>query len=132
MESCVDRYEGNRAYQWAIVLAETREIIGSISAVKINDNTNAVTMGYRVGRAWWHLGITTEALALVIRFFFKEAGANRIEAYQNTRNPRSGGVMRKRGMTYEGTLRKAGRDSSGACDVCCYSILAEEYLGGVV
>ena len=44
----------------------------------------------------------TEALTAVIRFFFDEAGANRIQALHDVENPASGKVMQKAGMRHEG------------------------------
>ena len=33
-----------------------------------------VHIGYCIGRAWWHQGITSEAMKAVIDFFFEEVG----------------------------------------------------------
>ena len=83
--SCIiaDWYKGYEApdyYQWAIELKETGEPIGSIAAVRIDDRTEAATIGYCIGRRWWGQGITTEALREVIRFFFEEVGMNCVNA----------------------------------------------------
>lgn len=83
-------------------------------------------IGYCIGKAWWHRGITSEALKAVMDFLFDVVGANRIEARHDPRNPNSGGVMKKCGMKYEGTLRSAGRNGQGICDECYYALLKEE------
>ena len=62
---------------------------------------------------------------LVIRFLMDEVGFERIEACFDPRNPHSGAVMRKCGMTYEGTFRQADRNNQGICDVRWYAILKE-------
>jgi ribosomal-protein-alanine N-acetyltransferase len=72
---------------------------------------------------WWHRGYTSEALAELIRFFFEEVGANRIEARHDPRNPNSGKVMLKCGMKYEGTIRQADCNNQGICDYAMYGIL---------
>lgn len=114
-------------YQWAIVLkAESKEPIGSIAVVHKNDNIQMVHLGYCIGQKWWHKGITSEALNAVIDFLFNEVGVNRIEAMHDSNNPNSGKVMKKCGMIYEGTLRQAGRNNEGLCDVCCYAILKSD------
>ena len=122
----VSHYEEENYYQWAIVPKEFGQPIGSIAAVRIRENVASVEIGYCIGRAWWHRGIMTEALDAIIRFFMKEVGANRVEARHDPNNPHSGGVMRKCGMIYEGTLRRADRNNQGICDCAIYAIVAGE------
>ena len=114
-------------YQWAIVLRELGQPIGSISVVGMDESTDQVEIGYCIGSRWWHRGIVSEAFSALIPFFFEEVGANRIQARHATANPHSGMVMRKCGLSYEGTLRQANRCNSGVTDICVYSILRSEY-----
>ena len=124
----VEAYADDRWYQWAIVPKDGRdEPIGSISIVRMNEATEAMAIGYCIGRTWWHRGITSETLSAVIAYLFSEVGANRIEAVHDPRNPHSGGVMRRCGMTYEGTLRSHGSSNQGLCDECYFSILRDEW-----
>lgn len=69
----------------------------------------------------------SESLQAVIDFFFAQVGVNRIETRHDPNNPHSGGVMRKCGMTYEGTLRQSDVNNQGICDASWYSILAKEW-----
>ena len=115
-------------YQWAIVSDEINEPIGSISAVKIDERTDSVTIGYCIGKKWWGQGIIAEALSAVIKFFFEEVGASVVNACHDPHNPNSGRVMQKCGMRYEGTWRRAGVNNQGICDESWYSILREEYF----
>ncbi|MEA4824583.1 MAG: GNAT family N-acetyltransferase [Clostridiaceae bacterium] len=117
-------------YQWGIEIKQTHELIGSIAAVHIQENVNMVHIGYCIGRDWWHKGYTSESFAELIRFFFDEVGANRIEARHDTRNPNSGKVMQKCGLQYEGTHRQSDWNTSGLCDASYYAILAEDYQKG--
>lgn len=120
-------YKDPEYYQWAICPKETDEPIGSISVVAIVEERDIVSIGYCIGRKWWHQGITSEAFEAVIRFMFDEVGVNRLEARHNVFNPNSGGVMKKCGLTYEGTLRQAATDNTGLMDLSVYSILRSEY-----
>lgn len=54
---------------------------------------------------------------------------NCVNACHDPRNPNSGRVMKKCGMTYEGTWRAGGVNNQGVCDESWYSILREEYEG---
>lgn len=117
----------NDVYQWAIVLREIDEPIGTISVVDRNEALDILHIGYCIGSRWWHQGITSEAFAAVIDFLFREVGANRIESQHDPDNPYSGAVMKKCGMTYEGTLRQADFSNRGIVDACIYSILKREW-----
>ena len=68
-----------------------------------------------------------EALKAVIDFFMAEVGANRVYARHDTANPNSGRVMKKAGMTFEGVLRRSGRNNQGIVDLAYYSILRSEW-----
>jgi ribosomal-protein-alanine N-acetyltransferase len=118
-------YDNLFNYNWAIVPKTLNEPIGSISVVRSNMETETATIGYCIGKAWWHKGIMTEAFKAVIRFLFEEVGVNRIQACHDPRNPNSGAVMRKCGLVYEGTHRQSGKNNmDGFCDEAWYAILA--------
>ena len=119
-------YSDPANYQWAIELKEIKEPIGSIAAVEVNEKTEAITIGYCIGKKWWHQGIMTEALSAVIAFFFEEVGARCINACHDPRNPNSGKVMQKCGMKPEGIRRQAGFNNQGICDEVWHSMIRSD------
>lgn len=123
---CAD-YAKPDYYQWAIEGKELGQPIGSISAVRVNDSTQSVEIGYCIGTAWWGQGIMPEVLRALIAFFFDEVGVECVRACHAPENPKSGRVMQKCGMHYDGTLRHTGRNNRGVCDEVWYSILKAEY-----
>ena len=123
----VQGYANPDFYQWAIVLKEIGEPIGSISVVEKNEKLDIVHIGYCIGSKWWNQGITSEAFKAIIPFFFEEIGANRIESQHDPNNPNSGKVMQKCGLKYEGTLRQADWNNKGVVDACMYSLLKSEW-----
>ncbi|MFA5433110.1 MAG: GNAT family N-acetyltransferase [Candidatus Paceibacterota bacterium] len=131
ISSWLPLYNNPDHYSWAIVLKEINEPIGSIAVVKMDDNIKMIHIGYCIGRKWWHQGYTSEALAVLIRYFFETVGVNRIESRHDPRNPNSGKVMMKCGLKYEGTLQQSDiNNQEGFCDAAYYAILAEDYFGG--
>lgn len=124
----LENQEKTDFYDWKIVLKETGEPIGSIGAVSVNKDIEAVEIGYCIGYNWWHQGIMTEAFKRVIQFFFEDVGVNRIFSEHDPNNPHSGDVMKKCGLKYEGTSRQSGRNQQGICDVAHYGILKEDYF----
>lgn len=123
----VQGYANPDFYQWAIVLKEIGEPIGSISVVEKNEKLDIVHIGYCIGSKWWNQGITSEAFKAIIPFFFEEVGVNRIESQHDPNNPNSGKVMQKCGLKYEGTLRQADWNNKGVVDACMYSLLKSEW-----
>jgi len=128
IEQWLQNYGKNDFYNWAIVLKEIGEPIGNISIVKQSDDIKMVHFGYCIGKKWWNKGFVSEALKLLIKFFFEEVGINRIESRYDPNNENSGKVMLKCGMKYEGHMRQADRNNQGIVDAICYGIVAEDYF----
>lgn len=124
----INHYSEPNFYQWAIVLKETNEVIGTISAVGMDEKVDMVRIGYCIGSKWWRNGYVSEAFARIISYFFEEVGVKRLEARHDPFNGASGRVMEKCGLSYEGTLRQADYNNMGIVDACIYSILATEYF----
>jgi len=120
-------YENQDFYQWAIVLKTMGQPVGTISVVDRNEALNILHIGYCIGSKWWHQGITSEAFSAIIPYLFQEVGANRIESQHDPDNPHSGNVMKKCGLSYEGTLRQADFNNKGIVDACMYSLLKSEW-----
>ena len=121
-------YEKNNYYMWAIELNDLEQPIGSISAVKMDDRTESVEIGYCIGKAFWHKGYMTEALTEVVRFFLEGVGAGRVCAGHAVDNIYSGKVMEAAGMEYEGTLRRACWCNEGIFDEVIYAKIRSEAL----
>ena len=127
LKEWISKYDEKDFYQWAIELNDLEQPIGTISAIKTDERVESVEIGYCIGRKWWHHDITSEAFAALFPFFFEQVGVNRIQAVHDVKNPNSGKVMRKCGLTYEGTLRQSGKNNQGIADIAMYSILAQEW-----
>lgn len=121
-----ENYQQPDFYQWAIELKQIGQPIGSISVVSHNDLAQKAEIGYCIGKAWWHQGITSEALERVMRFLFDEVGMNRVESRHDVNNPNSGKVMEKCGMQFEGIRRQSDWNNQGLCDTAYYGILKED------
>lgn len=123
-------YKDPAFYQWAIVPKDEGEAVGTISVVELDDRTGKVHIGYCIGRPWQGKGYMTEAFREVIRFLFREVGANRIESQHDPENIASGKVMLHCGLRQEGILRKADWSNRGIVDACMHALLREEWQDG--
>lgn len=125
----MDSYKNIDFYHWAIELKETKQVIGSISLINIDDYNENCEIGYCLGKEFWNFGITTEAFSSIIEYAFNQLGFKRITGKHHVCNLASGRVMKKCGLKYEGILRKVIKTSDGVLVDCkCYSILKDEYL----
>ena len=126
LEAWEKEYEKDDYYQWGMVY-EGR-LIGSISVVRIQDQSEWAELGYCMGYDFWGKGLMTEGARAVIDFLFSEVGANRIAIAHAVRNPASGRVAEKCGMTREGILREHFKSSKGEyLDIAVWSLLRKEW-----
>jgi ribosomal-protein-alanine N-acetyltransferase len=115
--------------KWGIAFyGSENKLMGIIEAMDFNQNVNKVTIGYFLHPDYWHKGYSTEAVRILVRFLFEQAGVNRIQAEVMPANIHSKKVLLKNGFMLEGTLRQASLWSGkGIVDLEMYSILAAEY-----
>lgn len=116
-------------YQWGIEIKETGQLIGTASVVNMRAAHLSCELGWCIGRRFWNRGITSEAVAAVIKHLFNNAGFNRIAAHHFADNTASGRVMQKTGMTFEGISRQCDYMAKlgGFVDVACYAVCKSDY-----
>lgn len=131
LEDWSARYEDGAYFNWAMQWKADGRVIGSISGVRVHESTGEAEIGYCLSRAYWGQGIMPEALRAVVAYLFETAEMNRVCACHDVRNPNSGRVMKKAGMTFEGIFRQAGRNNQGIADMAWYAILREDWNGSV-
>ena len=112
---------------WVVVLRETDTVIGTIGFVWYSTDNNAAELGYSFSREYWNHGYATQALQAVIDSVFSSLPLNRLEAQHDVRNPASGRVMQKCGLTQEGILRGRIMNKGEYIDTALYSILRSDW-----
>jgi [ribosomal protein S5]-alanine N-acetyltransferase len=121
-----DNFAAGTAVTFAITLRETAELCGGIG-LHITQRHMHAELGYWLGLPYWNRGYTTEAAAALLNYGFTVLGLHRIHAHHFTRNPASGRVMQKLGMTFEGVLREHVRKGERFEDLASYGILRREW-----
>jgi [ribosomal protein S5]-alanine N-acetyltransferase len=111
---------------FATTLRDSRALIGAIGLGITVAHVHA-EMGYWIGVPYWGNGYGTEAARAVVDYGFRTLGMNRILAVHFARNPASGRVMQKLGMTREGYLRQHVLKWGAYEDVVAYGILRSEW-----
>lgn len=121
-----EQFEQGREVVFAVVLHSERVLIGAIGLV-INQHQERAELGYWVGKPYWNRGYGTEAARAVLQYGFEVLQLRRIHASHLKRNPASGRVMQKIGMTYEGCSRQHVKKWGIFEDLERYGILKSEY-----
>jgi ribosomal-protein-alanine N-acetyltransferase len=116
------------SYVFGIALRDSGSVVGVIGIDVARDHDRA-EIGYWIGVPFWNHGYVTEAARAVVGWGFRELALHRIVAEHFTRNPSSGRVMQKLGMTHEGSLRKHIKKWGEYVDVEVYGILAADWRG---
>jgi RimJ/RimL family protein N-acetyltransferase len=111
---------------FAIVRSADHQLLGAIS-ISIHKAYHLAEIGYWIGKPYWQQGYCTEAARAVLDYAFETLDLNRVQAHHLTRNPASGRVMQKVGMTLEGVLRQAIYRWNRFDDLAIYSVLRSEY-----
>lgn len=126
VETWVAQYEEPGVYIWGITCDGV--LIGTISVVGGDVQSECAEVGYCLGYDWWGYGLMTEALHAVLAFLFDEVQMHRVFLRHDVQNVGSGQVMRKNGLVYEGTLREEYRRKDGTyADMAYYGMLRHEW-----
>lgn len=124
----MEDFRSGRAINYAIAIRETNTLIGTVSLHYTRRDANA-ELGYWIGVDHWGQGYCTEAAAALLSHAFEREKIHRIHAAHFARNPASGRVLQKLGMTREGTLREHVIKWNRFEDMVKYGILEQEWRG---
>ena len=127
LNSVIEKYRQNQNAEWGIVLKDNNKLIGSIGFHWWSIEHASAEIGYALSKQYWGHGIMSEVLHEVIRFGFSNMKLNRIEARTRVENTASQNVLKRAGMTYEGTIREQFFTKGEYRDFMMYSILRKEY-----
>jgi len=116
---------GERATFAAICTAD-QQLVGAIS-LRINGPFDRAELGYWIGEPYWGCGYCTEAAKVVVRYGFEKLDLNRIHACFLERNPSSGKVLQKIGMSAEGVARQHVKKHGKFEDLILYGMVRDEW-----
>ena len=116
-----DFFEEGKAVIFAITIKSSGLFIGDISLMGITKD-NQADLGYWIGEPFWNQGFCTEAGKAMVEYGLGEFNLDKINACHLKRNPASGQVMAKIGMTHEGCRQHHAQKWSKFEDVELYGI----------
>ncbi|WP_261134448.1 GNAT family N-acetyltransferase [Bacillus sp. Marseille-Q3570] len=123
----LDQMVENKAIVYSIINKDNQYIIGTSGLYILNLEHRRASVGAVIRSNYWSKGYVTEALEKLIDIGFNEFDLIRIEGMCMHTNKASEKVMKKLGMTYEGTLRSDVFVKGNSYDSKVYSILKNEF-----
>jgi ribosomal-protein-alanine N-acetyltransferase len=120
-------YQKGLGVVFAITLKSSNALIGCMSIEGISKEHSRGEAGYWIGCDYWNQGFATEALKAVVDFVFKTLQLNKVTSRHMSKNPQSGRVMIKAGMTQEGLLKDDCFRNGQFEDSVAYGILRKDY-----
>jgi len=115
-----------RAIFYVIERKESGELVGS-TGIDIDLQHSRAEIGYWIGRKYWNRGYATEAAARLLGYVFTVLRFHKVTAHCFARNPGSGRVLEKLGMTRESLLRDHILKSGAWEDIVQFGMLETEY-----
>jgi RimJ/RimL family protein N-acetyltransferase len=117
-----------RGAAWAVVDPDSDVVLGSISYFDYEPDVE-VEIGY-----WTHpdargRGVTTRAMAELVRYAFEDLGIRRVTAAAAVGNTGSAHVIEANGLRPWGTERLGAVVRAGRADLVWYDVLVEEWRG---
>ena len=120
------KFDNGEQVDLAVTARGTGELIGAIG-LAIDARFDRAEVGYWIGKPYWGQGYCTEAGRAIVDWGFTELKLNRIYSTHFRRNPASGRVMQKLGMTREGEMRQHVKRWDRYEDMVVYGILRSEW-----
>ena len=128
LSSIEDEFEKETGFDFAIIVKESGTLIGCVGAYNNKEQRNA-SMGYWLDEKYWGNGYATEAARAFLGWLFEEKDVHKVCADHFGFNKASGAVMKKLGMTHEGTMKEQIYKDGKYHDVLYYGIINPWHSG---
>lgn len=102
LEVAIKNFDSGKDYAYAILLKETKQLIGSIGMV---NEGGKVSIGYVLGTQYTGKGFATEATKCLLNYLSTQQGIFRIWACCAIENKASAKVLERSGMLLEATVK---------------------------
>jgi ribosomal-protein-alanine N-acetyltransferase len=122
------KFEAGEQVTLAVTDRQTGELVGAVG-LAVAARFDRAELGYWIGKPYWRKGYCTEAAGALMEWGFLNLNLNRIYASHFKRNPASGRVMQKLGMTREGEFREHIKKWDRYENMVYYGILRGEWAG---
>ncbi|MWV46881.1 GNAT family N-acetyltransferase [Paenibacillus sp. HJL G12] len=112
---------------YGIWLPEVEGPVGVVSLQNWRQERRDAMIGYMLDRRFWHRGLATEALGILLRYAFNELHLQRVEGRCHAVNEASERVMQKNGMELERTLNQKRMFFAAPLEMKIYSLTDQQF-----
>jgi RimJ/RimL family protein N-acetyltransferase len=126
MEKLRQREPGDDSYFW-IIENQEGENVGSINTFDCDRRVGVFKYAILIRRPYWRRGYASEAIRLVLRFYFRELGYQKLTALVYSFNERSLRMHEKLGFVFEGRLRRTVYTNGRHYDTIYFGMTKEEF-----
>lgn len=124
----LDLVQEQRGLVYTIINKEEQSIIGNAGIYGLDLKNKKAFLGAVIHSNYWSKGFVTETLKQLLEICFRELNLVRVEGSCAEDNIASEKIMKKIGMTFEGTLRSNMIINGKRTNSKVYSILDNEFL----
>jgi [ribosomal protein S5]-alanine N-acetyltransferase len=124
-------YVSRYAIQWGITLRGEDRVLGLCGIHDWSRERRRAALGYDLARAYWGLGIASEAVRAVLRFGFEDLDLDHIQALTVVENARSIRLLKRHGFRLERVRQESPLEGDGRLHGrAFYGLSRVDYVGG--
>ncbi|MBS4015256.1 MAG: GNAT family N-acetyltransferase [Candidatus Latescibacteria bacterium] len=123
----IKAYREKTAYIFGIEHIDKKTIIGIVSVAKVDRKNKNCELGYWLGKKYWHQGIASNAVGMILDFAFNKLKMHRVYASAFASNTGSVRVLEKNGFLLEGVLFENYWRNRKWHNLFLYGILKDNY-----
>jgi RimJ/RimL family protein N-acetyltransferase len=113
-----------------VIENEMGEVVGDLTTHDCDARVGSFSYGITIRREHRRNGYATEAIALVLRYYFRELRYQKATVSVYSFNDASARLHEKLGFRLEGRIRRTVFTDGQHCDELVYGIIVEEFGGG--
>ncbi len=117
--------EGDRTFLAIETLDGT--LVGSISTADCDSRNGTFKYGVAIFRAYWRKGYASEAVSILLRYYFQELRYRKVNAYVYAFNDGSRALQERLGFVREGILREMIFTQGKHYDIYVYGQTKDEF-----
>ena len=114
-------------FHMEIEVKETKEVIGMIAAHETDPRNGTFEYGIAIRETFQRKGYATEAVVLLLRYFFDDLRYQKCNSNVHGWNDGSKKLQEKLGFTLEGQIRRANYSEGQYYDKFIYGMTIEEF-----
>lgn len=113
-----------------VIENERGEVVGDLTTHHCDPLAGAFSYGITIPREHRRKGYASEAIALVLRYYFRELRYQKVTVSVYSFNERSARLHEKLGFQLEGRMRRTVFSDGHLCDELIYGLTVEEFAEG--